>query len=746
MLRLKTFGALAVMRDGEPAGDIAIIKKHLCVLAILAADGASGVTRSRVKGLLWAGSEESKASGSLGEAIYRARLAFGDDVILEGQESMQLNAELLSSDVVDFRQALKRGDLEAAVASYTGPFLNAVYVANAPEWEQWTHARATAFAKDFADALLTLSARAVDAANFPAAVDLARRAAEAERHSARVACALMKALCYAGDNTAALDAYRVYATLVREDLEAEPDPTVLDLVKEIKADRVRPPAHIVVAPAAPAPAAPKPPKPAPAPAPKAANVEPVRPSGEGDTRPSVAVLPFVPITPEPNDSYFSDGMTDAIINELLRLDGLRVCARTTVYQFKNYAGDVLEIGRRLNVRFLVAGTVITVGESVRVAANLISVEDGSHLWLGKYDRDLTDILAIQDEIALGVAQALKGTLTGTRGARLPSRRSVVTIAYERLLAGRHFRDKRNPTSLRKAITCYREAQRVEPKYALAYAAEADTWAAALAYGIVDPAMASALVRENAARALALDAALAGPHAALGAVAAMCDRDWAAAEREFKRALALDPHDQTAHLWYANYCLAPVGRLEEGLAELRRVRRSDPVSPVINCSIGMTLFFQGRLDEAVERFHSVLELDPGFPYANYFLGRAEVQRGHFAAAIQALERTVAQSEGAPVTRSALGYACARSGDEAEAVAILASLEHPAAGEYVSPFDTAFVQLGLGRDEEALAGFERAAESRTPMAIWFGVLPELAHLRANRRFAKLLPRIGLPPVTA
>ena len=242
VLRLKTFGALAIVRDGELAEDVRIQRRQLSVLVVLATDGGGGVTRDRLLGLFWPDRDPEKARHLLDQALYAGRRALGPEVVLEGQASMQLNAAVLTSDVADFRRALERGDLEAAVAAYTGPFLDAVYLDGVPEFEQWAHARRTAFAKEYVDALLKLAESAVAAGEFHVAVDHARRAAASDPLSGQVVRALMTTLCYASDQTAALNAYRVHAMLVREQLEAEPDAKVVALMEDVKAGRVRAPA------------------------------------------------------------------------------------------------------------------------------------------------------------------------------------------------------------------------------------------------------------------------------------------------------------------------------------------------------------------------------------------------------------------------------------------------------------------------------------------------------------------------
>ena len=344
------------------------------------------------------------------------------------------------------------------------------------------------------------------------------------------------------------------------------------------------------------------------------------------------------------------------------------------------------------------------------------------------------------EIAQAIAQTLQLSLFGVG---VPPKLSVSTAAYERYLRGRYFRDKRSPDGLRQAIIHFREALALEPDYALAHAGEADTFSVLAAFGAIAPSEAMPRVRAAAQRALELDPALPEPHAALGCVAAMYEWDWVGAEREFKRALTINPQYQTGHMWYANYCLAPLGRLDEALAELRGAQRLDPLSLVINTSIGMVLYFARRYDEAVAQFRGVLDLDPLYLLPNYFLGRTEVQRGHFTTAIELLERTVAVSNGNPLALSALGYAHARAGDAAEARALLERLRSVAAEQYVSPFDPAFVQVGLGELEPAIGGFERAFTERAPAMTWIGVVPEFDGLRRDGRITALLSRMGLAP---
>jgi len=250
-------------------------------------------------------------------------------------------------------------------------------------------------------------------------------------------------------------------------------------------------------------------------------------------------------------------------------------------------------------------------------------------------------------------------------------------------------------------------------------------------------------RESARHALAIDPGLSEPHAVLGAVAALHDWDWATAGREFQLAIAHNPQDQIARTWYANYFLAPLGRLDEALAANADALRLDRMSPIINASTGMLLTFARRYEEAVARFRAVLELEPQFLYARYFLGRAESELGHHAAAIEALERTAVLSDGNGVVIAALAHALARSGDLEEARALLARLEALRSSQFVSSFQFALAHAGLGDTEAALASLERAAEERSAFMVGLAVQPGLDALRAEPRCRALLARIGIAP---
>lgn len=397
-MRLKAFGALALTADSGHADEAKIQRRQLAVLAVLAAEGLAGVTRDRLFGLLWPEKEQDRARQLLSQALFSARKALGAEVVLEGPSALHLNASILPSDVADFAKALAAGDLAGAVGAYSGPFLDAVYLAGASEFERWANGKRALYAQQFVDALSRLARSAGDANDHALAVSYLRRAAATDPLSGAVAHALILALTRAGDQSAALDAGRVHAALVREELEADPDATVLALLEEVRAGKLqqppgrdRPPAVRAATPA------PRDPSAAPAIA-----AEETRPLHEitaelaKDSTPSIAVLPFAIHSADPADELFADGLTEEVINALMRLRQVRVTARTTAFTFKGKSEDVRAVGRRLGVRTVLEGSVRRSGARLRITAQLISVADGSHLWLGQFDRELKDVFALQD--------------------------------------------------------------------------------------------------------------------------------------------------------------------------------------------------------------------------------------------------------------------------------------------------------------------------------------------------------------
>jgi len=453
---------------------------------------------------------------------------------------------------------------------------------------------------------------------------------------------------------------------------------------------------------------------------------------------SIVVLPFENMSRDPDSEFFSDQMTDEIINALMRLRRLRVMARITSFALKGKHEDVREIGRRLNVRTVLEGSVRLADGRIRISAKLVNAADGYQLWFGEFDRDVGDAMALQDDLARSIAQTVQPSLLGTDPAARPRPNPA---AYELYLRGRHFWNQRTPVSIARAQECFRQAIALDADFALAHAGEADLYTVLFVYGFTAPAEAMPKARDAARRAIALDPTAAEPHAALGTVHAVLEWDWKSASTEYRRALAINPQYATAAAWYANYVLIPFGRLDDALAELESARSYDPLSPHVNMSIGMALFYARKFGDAEAKLNSVLELNVNYPLTHYFLGRCLVESGRYAEGIESLRRALTISGGNPMATAEIGYAHALAGERASAESALNMLRAQSAQRYVSSCQVAQVHAALGNVDEAMRLFEIGCNERAPDVLWLGVHPGFDRLRADPRLQSILARVGL-----
>ncbi|HEX6623743.1 MAG TPA: winged helix-turn-helix domain-containing protein [Pyrinomonadaceae bacterium] len=458
---------------------------------------------------------------------------------------------------------------------------------------------------------------------------------------------------------------------------------------------------------------------------------------------SIAVLPLKNLSGDAVNEYFSDGMTESLINALSKIEGLKVISRSSAFNFKGRDVDPREVGRRLGVAAVLEGSVRKDADSVRVAARLVSAEDGRVLWASDaQDHALGDIFALQDEIARGMTAALKLKLTG-EGERLLARRYTDDLeAYDLYLKGRFFWNKRTDAGLRKSIEHFERAIARDPDYALAYAGLADSYAVFNLYSPAQLKDASPRAKEAAAHALALDDTLAEAHATLGLLKQQYDFDWPGAEREYRRAIELDPNYATAYQYYAEH-LALLGRTEESVAQIRRARDLDPLSLIINTEMGFPYLCARRWDEALEHYRHALEMDPSFHLAIYFSARAHAQQGRLDEAVAESRRAVALSGGSTLTVGGLGYVYAAAGQSEEARKVLGELTALSRRRYVSPYTFATVHVGLGERDLALARLEEAYRERDYQLVMLRIDPRLDSLRDDPRFTDLMRRVGLAP---
>ncbi|HEV2736860.1 MAG TPA: tetratricopeptide repeat protein, partial [Longimicrobiaceae bacterium] len=457
----------------------------------------------------------------------------------------------------------------------------------------------------------------------------------------------------------------------------------------------------------------------------------------------IAVLPFEDDTGGRRSDYFSDGLTEEITDALTRVRGLRVIARTSAFAFRGTRAAAPEIGRKLGVTHLLEGSVRRGGESLRIRVRLVEAASGSLLWSGRYDREIGDVFAVQDEIARAVVDALRVELAG-EGGSLVRGSTGDPEAHALYLRGRAAWYTRTPEGLQEAVAFFQRALERDPAYALAHIGLADAYnmLGAFDYGVYPPGEIYPRAREAATRALALRPDLAEAHTALANVLLNHGWDWDGAARAFRHALQLNPGYAPAYHWYSLY-LGAVGRHAEALDAVRRARELDPMSLVMGTALARQLYFARDLGGAAREYRAVLAQDPGFLPARLGLGVTLAQAG-------AAEEAVAELAGAPdphgdprpVVLALLGHAQGRAGRRAEAAASLARLRRAAEARYVPPEYFAVVHLGLGEADAALDWLERACDARSGSVVYLRVDPLLDPVRADPRFLRLCARVGFP----
>ncbi|MEO7085105.1 MAG: protein kinase [Gemmatimonadaceae bacterium] len=456
--------------------------------------------------------------------------------------------------------------------------------------------------------------------------------------------------------------------------------------------------------------------------------------------PSVAVLPFANLSSDPENEFFSDGITEEIIGALSRRRTIRVAARTSSFAFKGKHDDIRNIAEQLGVSTILDGSVRRAGGRVRVRAQLTDARSGYELWSNQLDRELNDVFAIQDEIANSIASALQATLLGD-AVQAPGV-SVAGPVYEAYLRGRFALNKRTEAELTKAVNYFCDANERDPEFALAYAGLGDAMLVRGVYGAEPPRDVMPLARAAVERALAIDPSLPEAYTTLGAVRAVYDWDWSGSEDAFTRSIALGPRYPTAHQWYAVNCLVPQRRFDEAIRAIDRARVLDPLALVIRATGGVVRWLAGDFDAAVRELEQALELDPSFAMTHYFMGSVRRDRGETSAAVSEFETAIAKSGGgSPEMLAGLASTLALGGDTAGAVAIRDRLVSLGRQRHVAPSLVAQVEASLGNADVALTHLEQAVADRDADMIFLGVRQAYQPLHGHPRFEALRAKIAL-----
>lgn len=453
---------------------------------------------------------------------------------------------------------------------------------------------------------------------------------------------------------------------------------------------------------------------------------------------SLAVVPFVNASGDSSTDYLSDGLSESLITDLSRIPRLRVKSRDAVFHYKGQDRDPVVLGRELGVRALVKGRILQRGERFTLTAELIDTHDGSLLWRDQLNRATTDLLAVEQEVLHAISSRLQPHLTGREQQLAAKRQTDNTAAFQLYLKGRYWWNRRTEDALQKSVDFFDQAIEKDPGYARAWAGLADSYMMLAAYGVRPPRDAFPRAKAAAQQALQIDESLAEAHASLGRVKTEYEWDWAGAEREYRRAIELNPDYGTAYYWYALH-LSVMGRHDEAIAHGRRAAEADPLSITYSAGLGFFLLHAHRYDEAQDRLRSFVQLNPSNNWGHNGLGSVALLKGRYGEALVEFETAVRLSKGGVLDRTYLGHAYALAGRRKEALQVLEQLEG-LRDRYVAPDLLAFIHTGLGNKDRA---FELLQNAYAEKAIhsWFFPDPRFDPLRADTRFRNLMKRMGM-----
>ena len=687
----------ACLRAGDTALGGPPAQRHRIALLTLIIDAwPQPLSRDRALALLWPDRDEPGARRLLNLAVHVLRSALGETAITSVGDGLLLNPASVRSDLHDLRAAISRGDAEDVVRLYGGPLLDGFHLAESAEFSEWLDRRRLGLEQARIEALLTLADRHERAGDARALVAACRGLAAADPHSPAHALRLMRALDAAGDRPGALQHAAEHDRRLRRDLELEPDPAVAALAAELR------------------------------------RAPPRAPTAALESAPSVGVLPFVNLGGDPEHELFADGMTDDVIAHLSKIRSLRVISRGSVTPFKERQQTLKEIGRALGTTTLLDGTVRHAAGRVRIVATLVDVERDRQLWAETYDRELTDIFAIQTDVALRVAAALRAELSADERGRVRSEPTSDVRAYQFVLQARRWHVEYSLTGLRRAADLYERALALDPTFALAFASLSMALLEMLESGFTKLPVAGPRAESAAVTALRLDPALGEAHCAMGYLRALVHRDIDGAGQDFARAFELSPGGAEAYATYGRL-LAGWGRYDEAIEMLRRSEQLDPLTN--RSDLATALLRAGRYPEAIAKARAAAELDLAQDRARATLGWGYFLSGRRAEGIAELETAVALTPENPAWLAQLAEALALAGKVERARVMLRQLETMAQATFVSPFHLAYVHAGLGDADRALDLLERAATEGAGPIYAMRTSFLLAPLREHPRFQAL-----------
>ncbi len=467
-----------------------------------------------------------------------------------------------------------------------------------------------------------------------------------------------------------------------------------------------------------------------------------RPAYGGD---SIAVLPFRNLTGDPDTEYLSDGITEAVINNLSQVQEIRVLARSTMFRFKGRENDPQLVGRELAARTVLTGEVASYGNGLCMSAELVEVETGWRLWGRQYRRQFADLLAVEEEVSREITETLRLRLSRQEEGRLARRPTSNAAAYQDYLKGRFYWNRMTEESVKKALSFFERAIEKDHAFALAYTGLADAYSLLAFFDLVPPREVMPKAREAVLRALEIDSGLAEAHVSLAGITKVYDWDWKGAEREYVRALELNPHSADAHRLYASL-MSALGRPAEAGRENQKAQELDPLSLVISMEGAWHYYMAREYTRAVHQVLETLEMEPNFPPAHFVLALAYEQIGRYDVALAAFEKVRFFAGNNSTALAGLGHVFSSAGQKSKAMGALKVLEELSKRRYVAPYSLALVYSGLGMTDEAFEWLGKSLEFRDAWLIWLNRDPRLDRLRADPRFSAILQRLGFLPAAS
>lgn len=696
-------------------------RKPALLVKLLALQPHHQLHREQVMEFLWPNLAREAAANSLHKSIHAARhtlepaLESGSDshfILTHGQQVQLRAPEKLWIDVDAFEsgaaKALKSSDTEAyeqALKLYEGDLLIE------DPYEDWTTTRREHLRALRQDLLIKLSRLYEVEGHHQQSIERLKQIVALDPSNEDAHRQLMRLYALTGNRQQALHQYQQCCEDLRRELEAKPDQSTVKLHEQIISAGIQPLTTD-----------------------KTESIP-----AQNQVISSIAILPLANADADLNVEYLSDGITEGIINSLSQLPALRIMAWSTVSRYKARQIDAQEVGRELNVGAVLTGRVLQLSDRLVVKTELVDARDGSHLWGGQYNVKLEDTLAIAGEISSDISEKLRLKLTGEDRRRLAKRFTENPDAYHAYLKGRYYWNKRATAQLKKGVEHFRQAIDLDPSYASAYAGVSDSYTLLVVREAISPEEGFAKAKAAAVMALKIDHDLSEAHASLGH-AMLHNWEWEAAEKELKRAIALNPGYPSAHHWYSEH-LTAMGRFDESLKELKLAGELDPLSLVINADLGRAFYFARQYDQTIKQENKTLEMDANFWLSHINLGRSYTQKKMYADAISELQTASELSPGNTEVLSFLGFAYAAEGNTDEARQTLCNLEEQAQQSYVPPYHLAIVHAGLKQKDQAFECLERAYERHAVDLFTLNVEPMFDHLRSDRRFTDLVRRVGL-----